>query len=95
MSESKTMDSPHILEHLPMKGSWDGVSIPETLEELNRVKKHLIDDYFGQIQKAFLLKALKECRGNITRAAEKVGMKRPNFHSLMKKHQLTTKTDKG
>jgi len=75
--------------------SWDGVSVPETVDELNRVKKNLLEGYFGQVQKAFLLRALKSCDGNITHAAEKVGMKRPNFYSLMKKHNLTAKANKG
>jgi DNA-binding NtrC family response regulator len=88
MTDGDTMDSMDLLDNLPMKRSREGFRIPETLEDLNAVKKHLVDDYFGQIQKAFLIKALKACDGNITRAAERVGMKRPNFHSLMKKHDV-------
>ena len=95
MCDGSTMDSLDLLDHLPMKRSWDGVSVPETVDELNRVKKHLLEGYFGQVQKAFLLRALKSCDGNITHAAEKVGMKRPNFYSLMKKHNLTAKANKG
>lgn len=89
MCDGSTMDSLDLLDHLPMKRSWDGVSVPETVDELNTVKKNLLEGYFGQVQKAFLLKALKSCDGNITHAAEKVGMKRPNFYSLMKKHHIT------
>jgi len=91
MSDGNTMDSLDLMEYLPMKGTLGGVSIPENIEELNALKKKLLEDYFGRIQKAFLLKALKACDGNITRAAERVGMKRPNFHSLMKRHNLTAK----
>ena len=40
-------------------------------------------------EKAFALKALKAANGNVTRAAERVGMKRPNFHTLMKKHNIS------
>ena len=89
MCDGSNMDSLDLLDHLPMKRSWDGVSVPETVDELNTVKKNLLEGYFGQVQKAFLLKALKSCDGNITHAAEKVGMKRPNFYSLMKKHHIT------
>jgi transcriptional regulator of acetoin/glycerol metabolism len=41
------------------------------------------------VEKAFALKALKDADGNISRAAERVGMKRPNFHTLMKKHNIS------
>jgi two-component system NtrC family response regulator len=88
MSEVNTMDSLELMEHLPLQHSWGGFTIPDSVEGLKAVKKQLLEDYFGQIQKAFLLKALKSCNGNISRAAEKVGMKRPNFHSLMKKYNV-------
>ena len=91
MSDSSTLNSIDFIGDLPMKSSWNGFSIPETAEELNAIKKHLLEDYFGHIQKAFIIKALKASDGNIAQAAEKVGMKRPNFHSLMKKHHLTAK----
>ena len=63
--------------------------IPKTWEELKEVKKQLVDTIFGQVEKRFLLEALTECRGNITHAAEKVGMQRSNFSALVKKHGLS------
>ena len=64
----------------------------ETLEDLKAYKKRILEESFGQKEKAFLMKALKACNGNITRAAERVGMKRPNFSALMKKHQISVKS---
>jgi two-component system NtrC family response regulator len=63
--------------------------IPETWEELKTVKKHLLENIFGQIEKKFLTKALSDCQGNITHAAQKVGMQRSNFSKLMKNHGLS------
>ena len=63
--------------------------IPKTWEDLKEVKKQLVDTIFGQVEKRFLLEALTECRGNITHAAEKVGMQRSNFSALVKKHGLS------
>ncbi|MFH1491293.1 MAG: helix-turn-helix domain-containing protein, partial [Pseudomonadota bacterium] len=40
---------------------------------------------------AFLKKALKTSEGNITRAAARVGMQRPNFRALMKKHRISNR----
>ncbi|NIR13276.1 MAG: hypothetical protein GWN86_04720 [Desulfobacterales bacterium] len=78
-----------------MKGFLKGDSIPETLEELRAVKKQLLEDKYGQLEKAFLLKALKRCKGNITHAAEKVGMQRSNFSALMKKHKISAQATKA
>lgn len=89
MADEPILDLPYLSEQLQMKGPWKGDRIPETLEELNASKKHLVEEVFGQIQKAFLLKALKACGGNISRAAEKVGMQRPNFYALLKKHRIS------
>ncbi|NOR23803.1 MAG: response regulator [Desulforhopalus sp.] len=68
--------------------------LPETVDELKAVKKDLLENYFGSIEKAFLLKALTDCDGNITQAAQQVGMQRSNFSSLMKKHKVSAQ-DKG
>jgi len=77
----------------PMKTlpSRTGRKIPETLEELKAEKRRFLHETFGQIEKAFLVKALRESQGNITRAASRVGMQRSNFSSLMKKHRLFIK----
>jgi len=91
MSERPTLDLPCLPDDLHLERSWLGDSIPETLAELKAVKKHLLDERYGRIQKAFLVKALKACGGNVSRAAERVGMQRPNFYGLMKKHGLSAK----
>ena len=62
---------------------------PETLEALKAIKRDFIENKFGRIEKAFLIKALKDCQDNITQAANKVGMQRSNFSNLMKKHGVS------
>ncbi len=94
MSEGETMDSLDIYDHLHTKRLSGGEGVPETAEELHLMKKEILEERYHQIQKAFLIKALKSCHGNITLAAEKVGMKRPNFHSLMRKYHLSSKSFK-
>lgn len=95
MADQKFIDRSHLLEHLHTKRGNLGYSVPETLEELRAVKKELVDVSFGELEKAFLLKALKACDGNITHAAAKVGMQRPNFHALMKRHKISAKDLQG
>jgi len=43
------------------------------------------------VERAFALNALKRNDWNVTRAAEEVGMLRPNFQALMKKQGLTAR----
>jgi two-component system NtrC family response regulator len=92
MADQQLLDRSHILWHLHPRGSnGDSHAIPETMAELKSIKKQLIDVRYGEIEKAFLIKALKACNGNITHAAAKVGIQRPNFHTLMKKHNIRVK----
>ncbi len=92
MADHKMLDLFYIVDHLQMKQTWRGDSIPETLEELKTVKKRFIEKSFQPTEKAFLINALNKCNGNITRAAERVGMQRSNFSALMKKYQLGDKS---
>jgi len=89
MADSDVLDFLYMADHFYMRKSLQENSIPETLADLKTAKKHLLEEKFGGIEKAFALKALKVCNGNISKAAEKVGMKRPNFFALMKKHHLS------
>ena len=91
MADHGTLDFLYTLDHIQMKRPGRGDSIPKTLEELKAVKRHLLENTFGEIEKAFLIRTLKACDWNISRAAETVGIQRPNFHALMKKHNLSTK----
>ncbi|KPK29657.1 MAG: response regulator protein [Nitrospira bacterium SG8_3] len=95
MADHDVLDSLDLLEPIQMKGFLKGDSIPETLEELRAIKKQLLEDNYGQLEKAFLLKALKTCEGNITHAAEKVGMQRSNFSALIKKHKISAQATKA
>lgn len=91
MADKADLDFLYLFDQFPMKRALKNDSVPETREELIAIKTHMINDTFGQVEKAFLLKALQACNGNITQAAERVGMKRPNFSKLLKKHNLSAK----
>lgn len=89
MADEPTVDLGVLLDRLQMKGPRKDNRIPHSLEELKAAKKQVIEEVFGQIEKAFLFEALKTAKGNITQAAERVGMQRPNFCALLKKHHLS------
>jgi DNA-binding NtrC family response regulator len=83
------------VEHLILPGQqekevWDD-RVPATSEELKELKKHLREKAVEEIEKAFILSALERHEWNVTRAAEEVGMLRPNFQALMRKYNLRAK----
>jgi DNA-binding NtrC family response regulator len=81
------------LEHLPpeirggaapARDANDG-PVPESAEQLKQVKQQLKQAVYDQLEKRFVLSALEKSGWNVTRAAQLVGMQRPNFHALMRR----------
>jgi len=89
MEDKDLLDLVSMIDNLRINRSREANSIPKNIEELRAVKKHLLKYRYGEIEKAFLIKAIQACNGNITRAAKMVGMQRPNFHTLMRKHGIS------
>ncbi|MFZ7113163.1 MAG: sigma-54-dependent transcriptional regulator [Desulfatiglandales bacterium] len=87
--DREVLDILDLLDHLHARRSWQEGSVPESLRELKTMKKQLLDETYGHIEKTFLIKAMKKCEGNITLAAKRVGMQRSNFSALLKKHHLS------
>jgi len=67
--------------------------IPMTSEELKDIKKQLREKAVEEVERAFLLSALERHDWNVTRAAEEVGMLRPNFQALMRKYNLRVREE--
>jgi len=63
-------------------------SIPQTAAELNEMRKKARDRAVEDIEKAFLLEAMRRNEYNVTRAADQTGMQRSNFQALLRKHGL-------
>jgi DNA-binding NtrC family response regulator len=63
--------------------------VPQSLEELKEKKRHLRERAVESLERAFVLDALKRNNWNVTRAAEEVGMLRPNFQALLKKQGIS------
>lgn len=65
-----------------------GGEVPRTADELKRVKKVTREKSVEDVEKLFVLEALKRNAWNVTRSAEDTGMQRANFQSLMKKYEI-------
>jgi DNA-binding NtrC family response regulator len=64
------------------------ITLPRTWNEFKKFKSRIREAAVEELERRFLLDALRRCAGNVTEAAEEVGMQRTNFHALMKKHRL-------
>jgi DNA-binding NtrC family response regulator len=63
--------------------------VPHSLEELKEKKRQIRERAVDSLERAFVLDALNRNNWNVTRAAEEVGMQRPNFQALLKKQGIS------
>jgi DNA-binding NtrC family response regulator len=68
------------------------VQVPESNEALKKAKKEIREKAVREVEKNFIIHALMQNDWNVTRAARKVGLQRPNFQNLMKKHGISLPT---
>ena len=94
ISDDRILDYQSLSDNWEMKRNRTQDAIPETLEELKSIKRNLLENQFGRIERAFLQKALSAADGNITQAARRVSIQRSNFSALMKKHHLSANSAK-
>jgi DNA-binding NtrC family response regulator len=62
------------------------LQIPKTNREFLALKKRLREQAVTDLEREFVLEALQRNGWNVTRAAAEVGIQRPNFQMLMRKH---------
>jgi DNA-binding NtrC family response regulator len=76
---------------VPQAAVVGGATVPKTGQALKVSKKRLREEAVRPIERAFVLQALERNNGNISRAAEEVGMLRPNFQAMLRKLGITAK----
>jgi DNA-binding NtrC family response regulator len=69
--------------------------VPRDSEELRRMKWQLKRKAENEVERAFLIEALKRNRGNISKTALDVGMDRRQLQNLIRKHGISVKEFKG
>ena len=65
-----------------------GVEVPCNGGELRAAVQAARSAAAGRVEKAFLLRALLEAGGNVSRAARLTGMNRSQFHQMMSRHGI-------
>lgn len=63
-------------------------SIPKSIDELNSLKKQIRESSIQEVEKMFIIEALRRNDWNISKAARDVSMQRSNFQALMKKYEV-------
>jgi len=81
-------DLPEELGREGMKEEW---KLPADREELKQMKKEAQQKAKGEIEKRFILEALRQGGGNVMRSAEMVGMDRRQFQNLLRKYGISRK----
>jgi len=88
MNDSGIIEPEHLPTHIQGKHVCFNITTPQTNEELKIIKKKVRTDAVENIEKAFVIDALKRSGWNVSRAAREVGMKRQNFQILMRKYHI-------
>jgi transcriptional regulator with GAF, ATPase, and Fis domain len=66
-------------------------AVPQCVESLKEAKRQVREQAVGPIERAFLIQALERNNWVVTRAAKGVGMLRPNFQAMLKKHGISVR----
>jgi DNA-binding NtrC family response regulator len=77
----------HLVNIIDMLPHVD-LDVPRTSEELKQIKKIARQKSVENVEKHFVLSALKRNQWNVTHAAEETGMQRSNFQALMAKYDI-------
>jgi DNA-binding NtrC family response regulator len=67
-------------------------SVPKNIYELNSLKKQIRDSSIQEIEKMFIIEALRRNDWNISQASREVNMQRSNFQALMRKYEIKKHT---
>jgi DNA-binding NtrC family response regulator len=83
------------VEDLPLEVRGErgvpAVLVPRDAEELKRIKWQLKRNAENEVERVFLIEALKRNRGNISKTALDVGMDRRQLQNLIRKYRIVVK----
>ena len=87
LSSDETVRQGHLVNILDMQ-PLANLDVPRTSEELKRIKKMVREKSVENVEKLFILGALKRNGWSVTVSAGQTGMQRSNFQALMKKYDI-------
>ena len=87
LASDKVIRRAHLSNIIDASARLD-LDVPKTSDELKQLKKVAREKSVEDIEKLFVLEALKRNSWNVTKSAEETGMQRANFQALMKKYDI-------
>jgi DNA-binding NtrC family response regulator len=86
--DDETIREAHLPSHIVQRAPDRAPAVPRTNEELKAMKRVTHERLCGELERGFVLDALRRNQWNVSRAARETGMLRPNFHALMRRHGI-------
>lgn len=86
--EGDVIEPRHLPRTLLRQSVPADLSVPATNKEFLALKKRLREQAVNDLEREFVLEALQRNGWNVTRAAAEVGIQRPNFQMLMRRHGI-------
>ncbi len=91
MVEGDTVRLEHLPEYVAGPAAEPEPEVPRSNEELKALKRTMRSRMFDDLERRFVIEALRRSGWNVSRAARETGLLRPNFHALMRKHGVRAK----
>jgi DNA-binding NtrC family response regulator len=96
LCDSDVIQSQHLPAELRQATPQPKVTqLPHSWDEFRRFKSRVKETTMLELDRRFVTEALDRSGGNVSRAAEAVGLNRPNFHALMRKCGVTAERGEG
>jgi len=86
--EGDVIEPRHLPRRVVRQNLPADLSIPATNKEFLAMKKRLREQAVADLEREFVLEALERNGWNVTRAAAEVGIQRPNFQMMMRRHGI-------
>jgi two-component system NtrC family response regulator len=92
MSEGDIIEAEKLPIQLTGKRVCFNITTPKTNEELKRMRKQMREKAVENIERAFIIEALKRNQWNVSKTAREVGLKRQNLQAMMRKYNVRPDT---
>jgi len=89
LAEGQTVEARHLALCFYETRVAGTLGVPTDSQQLKALKKEARETAVAEIERQFLLEALRRNNWNVTRAARDVDMQRTNFQALMRKYGLS------
>jgi DNA-binding NtrC family response regulator len=91
LSASELIQVEDLPDEMRVEEVQEGMKLPVDREELKQMKKEAQQKAKEEIEKGFIIEALRQGGGNVLRSAERVGMDRRQFQNLIRKYGISRK----